>query len=256
MSKGLKYRFLFVIMMISCAATFVSAQENNDTINQMVDGKKEGYWRIELKSGKVNEGCFVAGKKNGRWKTLRQNGSIESLVTFSKGIPRGLAIYYHKNGKIMEEGYWNVDHWEGTYTRNNESGVRAVEFNYNNEGKREGPQTYYHPNGKVMYTGDWSNGKISGALSMYDEDGVKYMERNYTDGKFQGNAQGDEMSKPKEGSSLETFRGTGQYTLFNSDGTIHKKGIFENGKLMNGYHYIYSKGKQIRTDKYVNGEKR
>lgn len=249
-------RVVYVLLLSMFSTIAVAGQESADTINQTVDGKKSGYWRITSKNGKVNEGCFVNGKKNGRWKTLRQDGSIESFVTFSQGVPKGLAIYYHKNGKIMEEGFWNVDHWEGTYTRNNEKGVRAVEFTYNNAGKREGPQIYYHPNGKVMFEGNWSDGKIQGALSIYDEDGVKCMERTYSaDGKFQG-VQDVDASAAKDGTSVEYFKGTGQYTLFNKDGTLYKKGYFQNGKLINGSHYIYSKGKLIRTDTYSNGEKK
>lgn len=244
---------LFVMMFISSA----QGQESADTVNQMVNGKKSGWWRVTTKTGKSSEGCFVAGKKNGRWKNMRVDGSIESIVTFSMGVPRGLAIYYHKNGKIMEEGYWNVDHWEGTYTRNNENGVRAVEFNFNAEGKREGTQIYYHPNGQIMYEGNWANGVIKGALSMYDEDGIKYMERNYgEDGKFAGNKDVDLSEQGQGGNSLEQFKGTGQYTLFNKDGTLYKKGYFQNGKLINGTHCIYKNGKLARTDKYVNGEKK
>lgn len=249
-------RIIYLLLFVLMFSTSVFSQESADTVNQMVNGKKSGWWRITAKNGRVSEGCFVAGKKNGRWKNMRPDGSIESFVTFSNGIPRGLAIYYHKNGKIMEEGFWNVDHWEGTYTRNNEKGIRAVEFNFNAEGKREGPQIYYHPNGKVMYEGNWANGVIKGPLSMYDEDGVKYMERNYgEDGKFAGTSDVDPTEGGEKTNSLEYFRGTGNYTLFNKDGTLYKKGYFENGKLINGSHCIYQNGKLIRTDKYVKGEK-
>ena len=88
--------------------------QDDDAINQMVDGKKNGLWRTRQKNGKTQEGSYIAGRKDGEWKTTRADGTTESIVTFSNGVARGRAIYFYSDGKtIMEEGIWNIDHWEG-----------------------------------------------------------------------------------------------------------------------------------------------
>ena len=112
-----------------------------------------------------------------------------------------------------------------------------------------------------MYDGNWTNGKVTGTLAMYDKNGQKYMERHYsTNGKFESNDSNVSGTAPDEQTQTnspeyETFTGSGKYTLYNRDGTIQRKGYFENGKLINGEHFIYKDGKQIRKDVYKNGKK-
>lgn len=242
---------ILVVLVVSVAAhVSVAAQELNTTI----DGVRQGQWRIEGKNGQVKEGQYADGKQVGLWRIYDKDGVLKSEVTYTDGDPIGPATFYFASGNVMEKGTWNMDHWEGDYERYHENGNKACDFTYDNRGRRQGEQIYYHENGNVQYKGSWTAGKIVGALSVYDEQGRKTMERNYSeDGKFQST---NEASTPPSGQkAYENFRGTGMYTLYNLDGTIDRKGQFENGVLIEGTHCVYDeKGKLLYTERVVGGK--
>jgi len=106
-------------------------------INNLVDGVRQGFWRLEGKNGKVDEGYYVDGKKDGKWKSLSVNGNVRSIITYNAGKPQGEAIFYDESGKETEHGYWNVDHWEGSYIRYHVNGNKACEFTYDEKGRRK-----------------------------------------------------------------------------------------------------------------------
>ena len=244
------------VLTILCALTlslqgYVFAQEQASE-NQVVDGVRQGFWRVEGKNGKIDEGNYVDGKKDGVWTSYGLGGGIRSIITYSAGKPKGPASFYDANGVLTEQGYWNVDHWEGKYVRYNSDGKKACDFYYDEKGHRQGRQVYYHSNGNIMYEGEWNEGKIKGILTAYDDKGHKIMERNYDeDGKF---SSAVEISVDATAEPPRTFTGTGVYTLYNSDGTIDQKGDFIKGELKNGEHYVYKDGKLVYIEIYVNGE--
>lgn len=254
---------LFLLFMTMAAAV---AQDANGQLNQVVNGLRQGPWRIEGRSGKTDQGNYVDGKKDGEWVTTASDGVVRSRVTFTNGVPKGPATYYYPDGSVMESGYWNVDHWEGSYARFHNNGNKSCDFQYDSKGKRTGTQTYYHENGKVMFQGQWQSGKINGPLSVYNEEGRKVMERNYdADGKFQGKLD-IEIPKAKQPNSSSTtqqspapsttFQGSGDFTIYDSRGRKELTGTFKNGKLVTGDKYIYdANGKLIRIDKYRDGKK-
>lgn len=244
---------------IICALTLslqglVTAQEPSDgtEINQVINGVRQGFWRVEGKNGKVDEGTYVDGKKDGMWKSFGIGGVMRSHISYSMGKPKGEATFYDQNGVKSEEGYWNVDHWEGKYVRYNANGNKACDFFYDEKGRRQGRQTYYHENGQVMYEGDWNEGKITGTLVAYDDQGHKILERNYDeDGKF---SSAVEIPVNATEEPPRTFTGTGTFTLYNTDGTIDQKGTFVKGEMKDGEKYVYKDGKIVYIEVYVNGE--
>lgn len=231
----------------------IYAQGNNSDLNRQVDGVRQGKWRIEGRNGKVEEGEYVDGKKNGEWTITAGNGTLRSRVTFDHGKAKGPAVYYFPDGTVMEQGIWNVDHWEGDYERYYQNGNKSCEFHYDDKGRRTGKQTYYHENGKLMFEGNWENGKISGALSIYNEEGQKVMERTYdSTGNYTGSQQAD--TPPSQAGEGKVFKGTGTYTIFNSKGQKDQSGRFVNGQLIDGEKYFYDeKGKLNRTERYKGG---
>ena len=223
-------------------------------INNLVDGVRQGFWRLEGKNGKVDEGYYVDGKKDGKWKSLSVNGNVRSIITYNAGKPQGEAIFYDESGKETEHGYWNVDHWEGSYIRYHVNGNKACEFTYDEKGRRNGEQKYFHENGVIMYDGTWTNGKINGVIAIYDTEGHKILERNYNEeGKFISTV---EMPVANTNSAEpRIFNGTGNYTLYNVNGKIERKGNFVKGKIIDGERYVYDgNGNLDYIEVYADGQ--
>lgn len=230
------------------------AMAQTEEINASVDGVRQGFWRIEGKNGQIREGVYTNGKETGVWKTYDKDGNIKNSITFTEGKAIGEAIFYFPDGRIMEQGIWSIDHWQGDYTRFHENGNKACKFTYDERGRREGEQLYYHENGKLQYKGNWQAGKITGNLAIYDEQGRKTMERSYSaDGKFQSAQETGQMQKEEH--TLGNFTGTGNYTLYNLDGTLDRRGTFDKGKLIKGKRFVYDEnGKLLRTETVENGK--
>ncbi len=251
-----------ILLLLAFATQIALAHVQETEINSVVNGVRQGFWRLEGKNGKVDEGYYVDGKKDGKWKGLSANGAVMSIITYNAGKPQGEAIFYDENGKETEHGYWNIDHWEGNYVRYHANGNKACEFIYDGKGRRNGPQKYFHENGKVMYDGNWENGKIKGVLTAYDDQGRKVLERNYNDeGKFVSAVETPITQGGTKGNAeLRKFTGTGAYTLFNINGKIDRKGNFVKGELIDGERYVYDEDGnlsyiEIYADGKVKGKK-
>ncbi|MCQ2227066.1 MAG: hypothetical protein MJZ01_04035 [Bacteroidales bacterium] len=246
--------FLLFASTLVCSQMWAQ-QSASEAPNKLVDGVRQGKWRVEGKQGKIDEGSYVDGKKDGVWISYGMEGEVRSKITYIAGKARGEAVFYDDKGTVTEQGYWNVDHWEGEYTRYNSNGGKACQFVYDNKGRRQGRQIYYHENGKVMYDGVWDAGKIKGVLTAYDDAGHKILERNYgEDGKFVSAVEITVESS--ESSTPRIFTGTGNFTLFNAKGKVERKGEFVKGELKNGERYVYkSDGVTLNyIEVYSNGE--
>ncbi|MBN2165662.1 MAG: toxin-antitoxin system YwqK family antitoxin [Marinilabiliaceae bacterium] len=232
-----------------------------DTINRKdANNKKYGLW-INFDASKqqvVEKGFYVDGKKDGLWISYFPNGKEKHRITFKNGIASGLAVFYYENGKMWEQGIWEIDHWVGKYQFFYPSGQIAYDWNYNKAGKRNGVQKYYHENGNVKYSGSWENGKTSGTLKIFSELGELSGERIYKEGKFEktisyGNV--NDETDPVDRVSSVRFTGTGNHTVYDLSGKIEKKGYFIKGKLMKGEQYVYdSEGKLSSVLVFENGE--
>lgn len=253
----LKTILTVIAMTLAAAGTTGEVSLPQDgSVNQTEGGKRVGHWIVKAANGKTEEGDYVDGKKSGVWTTRAADGTIRSEVTFTGGMSKGPAKIYYANGTLMESGTWNVDHWEGGYTRFNESGSKACDFTYNAKGRREGRQVYYHENGKVMYDGEWSDGKITGSVAMYDENGKKTGERKYdAAGNFCGTTEAAKADTSQSPQKPKNLNSSGEATIFNKDGRKSQSGRFVDGKLIDGERYTYDKtGRLTRIDKVKGGK--
>ncbi len=226
-------------------------QKETTTINSTDNaGLKQGLWRSKSKNNVVEEGNYINGKKDGVWTATYPTGKKKHAITFANGLPKGPATFYYENGQIMEQGIWEVNHWKGSYTFYHTNGKPAYQFNFNDAGKREGVQHYFHENGNLKYAGTWEDGKPDGAVEVFNEQGAKVSERLYNEGEF---SKSIKNTKSQEDTQA-TFTGTGEFTLYNLNGNIDKKGYFKAGKLINGELHIYNQQNElIRVETYTNG---
>ncbi len=248
---------------------------NNDTINKIdSEGRKQGKWIIfgKHKAGscyqaeqKVEEGKYVDNKKNGLWIEYYCNGKLKNKIQYVNGRPDGYCIIYHENGKIQEEGQWSskLNKWVGKYRLYYDNGQVQHEFNFNTNGKREGPAKYYYENGQLAIEGNFQNGQETGVFKEYYENGDIKAEKTFNTGQVDiASIKEYQPKKPiedkpeekkkappilasKDEKPNEAQQGKGPlilngfYTLYNKNKQVSKVGEFKDNRLMNGKWYIY-----------------
>lgn len=154
------------------------------------------------------------------------------------------------------------------------------DFNYNNEGKREGEQKYYYDNGQLMMKGNMVESKETGVWVGYYENGEKREEKSFTNGildaantkcyaakasLFPKKDSVSEVAKEfpviaspkteKINEALKPFDGNGYAKLFNLNKQVSKDGLFKNYRLIDGKDYIYDeRGALVRIAVYKDGK--
>lgn len=244
----------FLMFMLFAQVTLIGQKFtvfNGDTINRIDENnQKQGLWLTFDASGKtvIERGIFLNNKKDGLWVSYFPGGQVKQEITFKGGVANGDAKFYYENGRVWEQGNWMIDHWVGKYQFYYPSGQVAYDWNYNNLGKRSGEQRYYHENGNVKYLGKWENGKTAGALKIYNEMGQLTAERIYAEGKFEQTINHITVSSDKDNAiKSEIFTGSGFNTIYNMSGQIEKKGLFDNGQLVEGEQNIYDSNGKLST---------
>ena len=217
----------------------------------------------------MEEGDYVDNRKNGNWITYYNNDRVKHEITFQNNRPNGYATFYYKSGKKSEEGIWKNDRWVGEYKYYHENGNLAYEWNYNEQGKREGVQKYYHENGQLMIEGEWQDGKEAGKLVEYYANGDVKQEKYFDNGSIKPEQtqkyervnppyvekkqeeQNIDVAENKPDQPAGVFDGNGYHTLKDKKGRPLRKGEFKDGFLINGEVYQYgADGKKIKTTVY------
>ena len=101
MNKSLKihyHRLMLGWVFVLCIFLFVSPffSQNNDTINQMNNGLRHGYWILSgeitgnkdyVPVAKVEEGLFNNGRRTGLWVKYYPKGAVKSKINYVNGKP-------------------------------------------------------------------------------------------------------------------------------------------------------------------------
>ena len=262
--------------------------QNNDTINQMKDGSRHGYWIINgdlandkayVPVAKVEEGLFNMGRRIGVWTKYYPEGSVKSKINYVNGKSQGAFTTYYKNGKVEENGNWESKVYKGNFIRYYENGKVAQKKSFNDKGKTEGEVVYFYPNGQEelvfktvngMGRGNatrfWPNGDVKEEISFNEKGESKTTgtikrknppvknARLIMEKKEAVIAKGELNIGP-----LPSVKGKllkdGYHKTYNENKDILMDGEFNDGKLWTGKHYIYDDNGLIeRIDVYKNGK--
>lgn len=266
----MRYSLLLVLLSFVCLQ---SIGQNATT----PEGRRTGPWVIKGEDSKkpgfddnaiVEEGSYENGRKVGLWKTYYPSGKIKSEITYVSGRPKGPYKTYFENGQVEEEGNWSLTKQTGSFKRYYENGQVSQSFTFNESGKRDGAQTYYYENGQVMIEGNWNGGKEDGEVKEYYEDGSVKSVRVFNGGQMDAakstfkeattpavapkpapapvKDEKNQVKKPVAVSQTDAkpnvgyFDGNGQHTLYNKNRQISQKGLFKNGRLVDGKVYRYN----------------
>ena len=262
--------------------------QNNDTINKMKDGSRNGYWIINgdlanddnyVPVSKVEEGMFFMGRRIGVWTKYYPKGSIKSKINYINGKPEGDFITYYENGKIEEQGNWKSKVYQGDFTRYYENGKVAQKKSFNIKGKTEGKVIYYYPNGQEELVFETVNGMGRGSANRFWPNGDQKEQITFNE-KGESKSSGTikrknpavknarRIMEKKEAviaegelniGPLPSVKGKllkdGYHKTYNENKDILMDGEFNGGKLWTGKHYIYDdNGLLERIDVYKNGK--
>jgi len=278
------YKILLISLLffttMSVSALETDYGQDNDTINQKVDGKKEGYWIIyahmrDFSGYKPNdiveEGRYKANRKFGLWKKYFPNGNLMSEIYFKNGRANGAFKTYYENGNVEEEGTWKGRVYTGGFKRYHENGTLSQEKHFNANGKTDGTVKYFYDNGQVELEFTTVNGVENGKairyypngdvkeILIFDENGemVKREEKARVNPPVQ--KKKEEKGEGVVAKGAENMGGTkivdGYHKTYNDNKDILMDGEFKDGKLIDGKHYIYDEyGLLERIEVYKNGK--
>jgi antitoxin component YwqK of YwqJK toxin-antitoxin module len=253
-----------------------------DTLNQTIDGLKQGYWIIYGKDqpdkgypleGKIEEGPYVDGRKNGTWIKYHKDGVTPRLRgTYKNNRPNGAFIKYHENGVEREIGTYSNRKMTGDFVIKNADGIVTQRKTFNANGKEEGKVEYFFDDGTPQMvmtkkdgvtTGEaityWPNGDIKKVI-VYDESGAitKKEERDRVNpAKGEQDVAGSGGPKGDQGviKDGKKFNRDGYNKLYNKNDEIWMDGEFKSGKLWNGKLYKYdSDGILLKIEVWKNGK--
>jgi len=254
-------RTFIILVLISISCSLFAQNQTNEA------GRKVGYWKLTGadkptpgydESTVVEEGEFQDGRKVGLWKAYYPSGKLKSEITHENGRPKGPYTTYYENGQIEERGNWVLNKNMGKFTRYYENGQLMIEGNWNG-GKEDGAVKEYYANGDLMSVRVFNGGKMDAAKSQFKEASTPAVA--VKDDPEPVNDDNNKVkttiavSQQEAAPNIGRFDSNGPHTLYNKNRQIHQKGIFKNGRLMDGKIYKYSKDGILETiEIYSNGQ--
>lgn len=286
--KILPYRHSLIILLINILFINSFLAQDNDTINQMREGSRNGYWIINgdlandtnyVPVAKVEEGMFYMGRRIGIWSKYYPKGALKSKINYVNGKPEGSFITYYKNGVIEEKGNWKAKVYKGDFIRYYENGKVAQKKSFNEKGRTDGQVVYYYPNGKEELVFETVNGMGKGKATRFWPNGdvkekITFNEKgeSATSGTIKRKrppvknarliiekkeaieAKGELNIGPLPSAKGKLLK-DGYHKTYNQNKDILMDGEFEKGKLWTGKHYIYDEnGLLERIDVYKDGK--
>jgi len=254
-----------LLLLIGLSFPSLKLNGQSDTINQIINDMKQGYWIIYGKdkpdkgypeNGKIEEGRYLDNRKNGMWIKYYSDGSTPRLKgNYRNGRPYGEFEKFHDNGVRSQKGSYKNKKMDGEYVISNSEGVVTQEKNFNSDGKEEGVQKYYFDNGTPQMVIIKENGVPTGESITYWPNGDEKKRVKYgPNGEVQETVEIDRVNPPlgeepdggggppgdkgvkKDG---KPFNRDGYNKIYNKNDEIWMDGEFKRGKLWDGKLYVY-----------------
>jgi len=139
-----------------------------DTIS---DGDYKEYFDVDQRSIK-HEGNIVNGTPDGVWRSYYESGNIKNSVTYSSGVPEGIAFFYYDDATNTQRA--EVSFEEGvivsTFKEYYNNGARKANILYK-KGQKHGDAEFYYRTGEIKITGHYKDGLKNGKWKFFDENG-------------------------------------------------------------------------------------
>jgi antitoxin component YwqK of YwqJK toxin-antitoxin module len=232
---------------------------------EFLDGKpvgehKEYFEKIEINGEPTLHRVIrfdSEGVYHGEQRTYHPNGIMASVVNYDAGVLQGLKALFDKEGRKIEEAWYENGKLHGPYLTVDAEGRESV-LHYV-ENKKEGPYIVYHKDGgdgvkMRAVEGYFKNSKIDGELREYNIYGDLVAMTTYKAGKKEGisalyNDQGkvlmtvEYLNDMKEGRLVQYF----------PSGIIAKKSHYKNDLLEGTHEEFYPTGSLYNRCFYKDG---
>ncbi|UKN03119.1 hypothetical protein K6119_06280 [Paracrocinitomix mangrovi] len=275
-------RTMLLTLLMALPFLTSSIYGQSDTLNQIKDGVKVGYWIVYGKDnpekgypadGKIEEGPYLNNRRHGLWTKYHADGKTPRLIgNYVNGRPYGKFEKFHENGVSAEKGDYQNKKMLGDYTVTNEDGIVTQRKTFNNDGKEEGKVEFFYDDGTPQMIMTKKDGVTVGdAITYYPNGDVKKIVKYSETGEIISNEEKERVNPPK-GEKVESGSGgpsgnkgvkkdgkpfdrDGYNKLYNDNDEIWMDGEFKGGKLWNGKLYKYdSDGILLKIEIWKDGK--
>lgn len=166
--------YFCLVFIFSCDDSAVGSFPNSElppgTVLESYDNI-EDLSRARVYEGDVliQEGDVLNGLKNGAWTTFDQQGLVQNLTTFQKGVKQGPSIEVDQQGYISKYAFYVNNELSGSFKVYKRR--RLIEERTYVEGVLNGPLKKYYDDGTPLEESNYSNGQLDGTAKWYDREG-------------------------------------------------------------------------------------
>ena len=134
------------------------------------EGIQEGPASFYVQGKLASSGSHKAGELDGLWTYYHPNGKVARETFFNKGAKEGEEKSYHMNGEVSSISYYKNNELEGRSVHYSPEGVLVFEAEYK-EGQRNGIFNKYYVDGKPRLLQTYKDDQLHGLKTMYDQAG-------------------------------------------------------------------------------------
>ena len=124
-------------------------------------------------------GQLINGKKNGKWTTTYKNGQLESEESYLNDTLNGNQLVYYPSGQLyIKRNYLKGKEIDSTLWYHSNGQINVEEFS-DSSGLKQGPFKIYYSNGQPSQIASWRDGKLDGASRSFFDNGQLWDIKNY-----------------------------------------------------------------------------
>jgi uncharacterized protein len=261
--------------------TYRPALDSTDTNSVIskelyIDDQKQGLSYYYYKTGELKQVTpYKDNKKHGEGKVYAKDGTINTLITYNKGmiiekqyinrrdeqgLKQGYWKHYYDTGNLKTEAYYVDDKRNGYYREYDESGnlISAVRYvdgeivikkrqqeaeTQNEETVKIEVKSTYYPDGQIKSTGAYKDTIPVGLHKEFTQEGDIAGARVFDElGHVVGVGAVDENDNRQ-----------GKWIHYYPDGSIKSQGNYTNGQRQGLWTFYYRNGQVEQTGRYRNG---
>ncbi len=162
------------------------------------------------------------------FKSLLDQGKIKTQIEYKKGLPCGLVKNFNAQGQLLHLYHQNKDKKEGEEIEYYPEELPKIKISLQwHEDQIQGTVKTWYENGKLSSSSEWSNNKKNGLSTSWYQEGSLMLVEEYENNRLE---KGQYYKKGEKKPTSSISNGSGEATLFDSDGNFLKKITYIQGR--------------------------